>query len=102
MDFAPGFTLERVAQPTESTASPTATEVTPATAESPDKLTSSKLAQKLGIKTADLLDRLVTSGHLELREGKHYLTQKGKDAGGEFRMSPKFGPFFLWPEDVTG
>ncbi len=47
------------------------------------------------------LDRLVTSGHLEFREGKHYLTQKGKDAGGEFRMSPKFGPFFLWPDGVT-
>lgn len=25
----------------------------------------------------------------------------GKAAGGEFRMSPKFGPHFLWPEDLT-
>ena len=64
------------------------------------KLTTSKLAQKLGVRTADVLDRLVTNGLLELRDGKHYITNKGKDAGGEFRMSRKFGPYFLWPENV--
>jgi hypothetical protein len=63
-----------------------------------EKLTSSKLAQKLGFKTAELIDRLVKSGHLEMKDGKPYLTAKGKDAGGEFRMSSKFGPYFLWPE----
>lgn len=25
----------------------------------------------------------------------------GKGAGGEFRMSPKFGPYFLWPADLA-
>ncbi|HJV25645.1 MAG TPA: phospholipase D family protein [Aromatoleum sp.] len=65
-----------------------------------DKLTTSKLAQKLGVRTADVLDRLVAGGLLELRDGKHYITTKGKEAGGEFRMSPKFGPYFLWPESV--
>ena len=68
------------------------------TEEASDKLTTSKLAQKLGIKTNELTEKLVVSGFLEAREGKHYLTAKGKDAGGEFRMSPKFGPYFLWPE----
>lgn len=75
--------------------------------ESNDKLTSSKLAQKLGIKTNDLMEKLLAGGYLELKlaggylelkENKHYLTTKGKEAGGEFRMSPKFGPYFLWPE----
>lgn len=65
-----------------------------------DKLTASQLAQKLGVKTAELLERLTANGLLELRDGKHYITAKGKDAGGEFRMSPKFGPYFLWPEGV--
>ncbi len=65
-----------------------------------DKLTTSKLAQKLGLKTAELLERLTANGLLELRDGKHYITVKGKDAGGEFRMSPRFGPYFLWPEGV--
>ncbi|WP_223295256.1 hypothetical protein [Allochromatium vinosum] len=66
----------------------------------PDKLTTSKLAKKLGMKTNDLTEKLVQSGFLESREGKHYITNKGKDAGGEFRMSPKFGPYFLWPENM--
>lgn len=65
---------------------------------STEKLTSSKLAQKLGIKTQELLDRLAQSGHLEVRDGKNFITAKGKEAGGEFRMSPKHGPYFLWPE----
>jgi phosphatidylserine/phosphatidylglycerophosphate/cardiolipin synthase-like enzyme len=67
--------------------------------EKSDKLTSSKLAQKLGIKTNEFIEKLVTSGWLELKDGKHYLTSKGKEAGGEFRMSSRFGPYFLWPEN---
>ena len=66
----------------------------------PDKLTTSKLAKKLGMKTNDLTEKLVQSGFLESREGKYYITNKGKDVGGEFRMSPKFGPYFLWPENM--
>jgi len=84
------ISLERVESETEmkSTGSEEAT----------DKLTTSKFAQKLGIKTNVLTDKLVASGFLEVRDGKNYITAKGKDAGGEFRMSPKFGPYFLWPE----
>lgn len=67
--------------------------------EATEKFTSSKLAQKLGMKTNELLDKIITAQYLEVREGKNYLTEKGKDAGGEFRMSPKFGPYFLWPTD---
>lgn len=69
--------------------------------ESVAKLTSSKLGQQLKLKTAELMDKLVSSGHLEVRDGKHYLTSKGKDAGAEFRMSSKHGPYFLWPRDFT-
>jgi phosphatidylserine/phosphatidylglycerophosphate/cardiolipin synthase-like enzyme len=65
-----------------------------------DKLTTSKLAQKLGMKTNELMEKLIAGTFLENREGKHYLTAKGKDSGGEFRMSPKFGPYFLWPENL--
>jgi phosphatidylserine/phosphatidylglycerophosphate/cardiolipin synthase-like enzyme len=65
-----------------------------------NKLTTSKLAQKMGIKTAELTEKLVKGGYLEVREGKNYLTVKGKESGGEFRMSPKFGPYFLWPDEM--
>lgn len=83
------ITLERVANEPEAKVDAD---------ESSDKLTSSKIAHKLGMKTNEFLEKLVGSGHLESRENKHYLTAKGKEAGGEFRMSPKFGPYFLWPE----
>lgn len=84
------ISLERVANEPENKSE---------TEESSDKLTSSKLAQKLGMKTNELMEKLVTTGYLEAREGKHYLTARGKEVGGEFRMSPKFGPYFLWPEN---
>lgn len=80
-------TVEKESEPT-----------TEADEQSADKLTTSKLAQKIGIKTADLIDQLTKSGNLEARDGKNYITKKGKDSGGEFRMSPKHGPYFLWPE----
>jgi phosphatidylserine/phosphatidylglycerophosphate/cardiolipin synthase-like enzyme len=67
--------------------------------ESSGKITSSKIAQKLGMKTGEFMEKMLGSGYLESKEGKQYLTPKGKDAGGEFRMSPKFGPYFLWPEN---
>ena len=73
------------------------TDAKPEIEESGSKLTSSKLAQKLGMKTNELIEKLVSSGFLEARDEKHYLTAKGKEAGGEFRMSPKFGTYFLWP-----
>jgi phosphatidylserine/phosphatidylglycerophosphate/cardiolipin synthase-like enzyme len=85
------ISLERVENETESKSEESE--------DAHDKLTSSKLAKKLGIKTNELIEKLVASGFLEARDGKYYITAKGKDAGGEFRMSPKFGPYFLWPEN---
>jgi phosphatidylserine/phosphatidylglycerophosphate/cardiolipin synthase-like enzyme len=64
-----------------------------------DKLTTSKLAAKLGIKTNEFMAKLITSGVLELKDGKHFLTAKGKVIGGEFRTGAKFGSYFLWPEN---
>ncbi len=63
------------------------------------KLTSSKLAQKLGFKTIEFLEKLVVSGHLEVKDGEYHLTTKGKEIGGEFKGS-RFGPYFLWPESL--
>lgn len=65
-----------------------------------EKLTSSKLAQKLGIKTNELTEKFVDLGYLELKDGKHYITKKGKEAGGEFHLSQKYGSYFLWDENM--
>ena len=69
--------------------------------EATEKLTTSKLALKFGMKTNELIDKLINLGYLEARDGKNYITAKGKEIGGEFRMSPKYGPYFLWPEALA-
>ncbi len=68
--------------------------------EASNKLTSSKFAARHGLKTVQLIERLVSLGYLEIKEGRPYLTGKGKDAGGEFKVSKKFGPYFVWPEEL--
>src|SRR5690554_772930 len=80
------ISMERVAssdEPAEEPAGATAAETESETGDG-TKLTSSKLARKLGLKTQDMLDKLTAGGLLELRDGKHYLTEAGKQAGGEF------------------
>lgn len=64
------------------------------------KLTTSKLAKKRNCKTDEVLLILCKSGYLELRDERHYLTDKGKEAGGEFRKGWK-GFYFLWPDDLV-
>lgn len=64
------------------------------------RLTTSKLAAKHKIKTADLLDKMTEKGFLKLNEsGKHLLTEQGKEIGGEFRPS-QYGGYFLWNENT--
>ena len=65
-----------------------------------EKLTSAKLAGKLGMQTRDLTDRLCAAGLLELREGRTYLTSKGKELGGEWRPGAG-GGYMLWPADFV-
>ena len=67
---------------------------------SPGKLSSSKLAQKLGLRTSDMLDRFTAAGYLSLDEGKHRLTVKGAEAGCEYVAKSRFGAYFLWPESI--
>ena len=116
-----GITEEMLLRTPESDATPDAIQSSPVNESSPEaaaesttteqnartdaptpvaKLTTSKLAKAAGLKTPILTERLITIGLLELRDGKTYLTARGKEAGGEFRMSPKFGPYFLWPENL--
>jgi len=64
------------------------------------KLTTSKLAKKHKLNTAQVLDRLTGLGYLTVNEGRHYLTDKGKGAGGEFRKGWG-GFYFLWNSDIS-
>lgn len=65
-----------------------------------EKLTTSKIANILKIKTTELIERFVAKGFLQRNEDKLKLTDAGKKAGGEFKFSKKYGPYFLWPKDI--
>ncbi|MEJ6078781.1 phospholipase D family protein [Vibrio sp. 1-Bac 57] len=64
------------------------------------KITSSKLATKLKLKTAELLDKLVLSEYIKEENEQHILTDKGIAVGGEAKKG-RFGAYFIWPEDFT-
>ena len=64
-----------------------------------DKLASSKIAAKLGMKTAQFMDRAAEQGFLTVDGDKHLLTAKGEKAGVEFVAKGRFGPYYLWPQD---
>ena len=66
-----------------------------------DKLTSSKMAQTLGLKAAQFLERATGQGYLLLNHDKHALTPKGETSGVEFVAKSRFGPYFLWPQDFV-
>ena len=91
------ISLERVTS--EPEAASQETNKSPDAETTGDKLPSGKLAQKLGLKTAQLLDRATEQGYLSLSGDKHALTPKGENAGVEFVAKGRFGPYFLWPQD---
>lgn len=64
------------------------------------KLTTSKLAAKLELKTNELNKKFVEMGYLE-KKGKNFnLTAKGKEAGGIMKSNGTRG-YVLWNEDTT-
>ncbi len=91
------ISLERVtSEPTAATAPADSSDDADTTN---DKLPSGKLAQKLGMKTADLLSRATEHGYMAISGDKHVTTPKGDAAGVEFVAKGRFGPYFLWPQD---
>jgi hypothetical protein len=96
------ISLERVAaiESDQLTAQQTETTGSDGDTSHSGKIASSKLAQKLGLKTAQLLDRATELGYLVQQGDKHVLTSKGEQAGVEFIAKSRFGPYFLWPHDL--
>lgn len=90
------MSLEKVARTSEQTDTPTA-----AADGAEEKLSTSRLGKKLGVTTKDLLAKFTESGLLVIKDEKHQLTEAGKSAGGELKMSKRFGPYFVWPSTMT-
>ena len=63
------------------------------------KLTTSKLATKLEIKTNELNKKLVSLGYLEKKNKDFHLTQEGKQAGGTTK-STGARAYILWDESM--
>lgn len=63
------------------------------------KLTSSKIAQKLGLKTAEFLDKATHQGYLVFDNGQYFVSPQGEKVGVEFVAKSRFGPYFLWPHN---
>ena len=65
------------------------------------KISTSKLAAQLGLSNARaLLEQLTADGLLTVNEGGHALTSAGQAAGGEFIEKSRYGPYFLWPQEL--
>jgi phosphatidylserine/phosphatidylglycerophosphate/cardiolipin synthase-like enzyme len=91
------ISLERVTNAPEATSRDDDSGADSANAE--DKLTSSKIGQKLGLKTTQFLERATEQGFLLVDGDKHTISPKGEQAGVEFVAKSRFGPYFLWPQD---
>jgi len=87
------MSFEKVRRISEENAPTTSDE-----SESVGKLSTSRLAKKLGLRTQELTDHLVHLGAIEINEGGKQITPLGRRLGGELRVSARFGPYFLWPE----
>ncbi|HEV3409249.1 MAG TPA: hypothetical protein VG095_03080 [Chthoniobacterales bacterium] len=93
---------EEVSIRVEKTASQPATAVAARPAEngaSASKLSTHRLARKLGQKTHELLEGLERLGAIQVSAGHKQLTPHGLQLGGEFRSSARFGDYFVWPEN---
>ena len=86
------ITLKKVAPETENDSSPENIKA---------KLSSSKLARKLGLKTPEFLSKLAELGLLEAADDIYSLTTHGNEIGGEAKRSKRFGDYFIWPRDLN-
>ncbi|MGK2231204.1 MAG: hypothetical protein ACI92O_000362 [Colwellia sp.] len=66
-----------------------------------EKISSSNLAKKLGIKTPVLLEKMVNSGYLTINNDAHHLTEEGKNVGGEFIAKGRYPAHFIWSADLN-
>ncbi|WP_019520481.1 phospholipase D family protein [Faucicola boevrei] len=89
----------RLSADTEKTQPNTQTSVAPEKPKNFDKITTAKLAEKFGIDNQEFTKMLVESGYLEMKGNTPFLTDKGREVGGELKKG-KFGYFIVWSVDL--
>lgn len=64
-----------------------------------DKVTTAKLAEKFGIDNNEFTKMLAENGYIELKGKNVFLTDKGREVGGEVKKS-QYGYFVVWSVDL--
>ena len=64
-------------------------------------ISTTSLANELDIKPNELFEKLKGLGWIVKKSDKWILTDDGKQKGGQTRISPKFGEFIVWPENIS-
>lgn len=63
-------------------------------------ISTTALSKTLNISSKELFNYFSDKGFIE-QDGKSWkLTNKGEEAGGEYKESTKFGKYIVWPEDL--
>lgn len=65
------------------------------------KVSTTALSKNRGVPTKQLFNQLESTGLVVCEDGQWKLTDAGKDKGGEYKTSPKFGTYIVWPEDLA-
>lgn len=63
-------------------------------------LSTTTLAEMLGIPSKELFNKLKTAGFIDRKNDKWILTDQGKKIGGQMKYNPKFGEYIVWPESI--
>jgi hypothetical protein len=64
-------------------------------------LSTTSLANELDIPTNELFTKLKSLGWIDRKSDKWLLTELGKQKGGKVLISPKFGEYVVWPENIS-
>lgn len=64
-----------------------------------EKITTTKLAEKFGIDSNEFTKMLAENGYIELKGKNAFLTDKGREVGGEVKKG-QYGYFIVWSVDM--
>lgn len=64
------------------------------------RISTSQLAKRFHVSSKQLFAGLLETGLVLRHEDKWVLTDKGREAGGEYRESKQYGRYIVWPADI--
>lgn len=64
------------------------------------KISTSALAKNLGVSAKEVVQRLLSLGLIEEKEGLKVITKIGFSSGAEYKESEKYGKYIVWPEEI--